>query len=1441
MKARFIYQDEKSHKFWDIETNGTDLTVQYGKVGTTGQSQTKQFTSEEECKKAADKLIAEKTKKGYVAPAPAEKLVIPVELYENLLAVADYIEQTYPDVTPEITPVNEDNISAMEDCIDFEMPSDYVEYWLEKGNFSFVKGDFICDVYAFTDEFEQANNLYNTFKFFEGHYKLKLDLLDRERNYFSQCFWVLGQVGDDEETRVYVGDPSGDVHMIYFPKGFGHTDQEGFEAAMAGIMSIRPKFSMMIVRSAGPLEIATPDTEEKVSKASLDGFREVSYDEVLTLLGVDQLFGYWGDGDNYYADEYESERAYFEENIEEKGFLYHDGDLLLDRELSTYGFIVVRGNLNIQGDLPSEYYVTGNTTADYLRPGDFQRTLGNETIRYVASVSADDHEVVRRLPHRALNVPYFFSWFYDLESFTFPPETVITALYNYDELVAYQTDALLLAWHEYAYVFKPEFCYTIEESWHDSFEVNDREIYNAIKSGVHPFLDGVTPEGIRLVKKGAALEEENDLIGAYQLYKEAISKSPGYYPAYKAAGNLLYNQKAYAQAMELYAKAIPLTPEKVLYEFDCIQKGGIAAIRMGAYDQAIDWAQIGITKNRDSNFSLRVLAEALIYMGELEEAKPYLEKSIEIKSIFSNNWLLGLIYFLQGDTKKADSYYQEAFSKNPKARPYTEHKDLTYIYGEPVTIDWDTKKPVSTEKGQEYWDNFLAETLKTYGPDLYERVGQSPFQWIYAKISKIPPAFRSKEMMHALLDHRTKGQLDVTGSIIAFFDPASLTEEEVFHAIQRTEPAEYKDIPARFFSEKLLRIHPEGINLTVLPADQLNYALCFDAVSRNQHSYEAVPKEFQDERMNIALIAGGILGDYPYKELPSKYSSNEYIKQAIETHILAITNLRAGLVDKEIYEHAVEKYGNDPMWPFIVERYDTDAWKYGSLSSIERRGELVRRFGIDVFDHVNTKYVDKQDYDYYKKHLGHLPAFAEKVTSYGWDKNKDKIGEYDNRKEFDYDTFRKVWACFWTEDYIIKALDKDADKEHLYNLPDKFKTQRICDVAVNRDSYDFAHVPAQFVTMEMCMQACSTSYGSALEYVPLEMRTREVCDAALARGADNIKFVPVPLRTVETCGNVIVREKQLTNYIPHAIYSAVFEWCFNNRKNRFSNDYLLMHWGLGLILDKNYDAARAKLAAVPPDNSNEYHHQATYYIGWSYFLEGNVKTAKEYFTQSQEIAKTADIDGSYKLTFPYASFQLLPVHDIYPFNKDLFDGQMKEASALVQTGFHDEALALLEKLEKMLTDSNCTEMRWWAYVWDHQRYALYEAGREEASYEVCQRIITELGKVTLWDYLEEFNIIRATLRAANNNLAYRYYLTATDLAGVKEGLNHIKTTMKTIAPIEDKSVLNVFYETQALLLYKAMGFDPAYRKDLEKVVAKIEKLKQKEEIELSDEFEKIKL
>lgn len=63
------FSDGSSHKFWKIELDGSSHTVSFGKIGTAGQTQTKDFKSDDEARKAFDKLVAEKTKKGYVDAA----------------------------------------------------------------------------------------------------------------------------------------------------------------------------------------------------------------------------------------------------------------------------------------------------------------------------------------------------------------------------------------------------------------------------------------------------------------------------------------------------------------------------------------------------------------------------------------------------------------------------------------------------------------------------------------------------------------------------------------------------------------------------------------------------------------------------------------------------------------------------------------------------------------------------------------------------------------------------------------------------------------------------------------------------------------------------------------------------------------------------------------------------------------------------------------------------------------------------------------------------------------------------------------------------------------------------------------------------------------------------------------------------------------------------
>jgi predicted DNA-binding WGR domain protein len=64
-KRRFEFQEGNSNKFWEIIVNGCEHTVRYGRIGSSGQSQTKSFPSEADTERDANRLIAEKTRKGY--------------------------------------------------------------------------------------------------------------------------------------------------------------------------------------------------------------------------------------------------------------------------------------------------------------------------------------------------------------------------------------------------------------------------------------------------------------------------------------------------------------------------------------------------------------------------------------------------------------------------------------------------------------------------------------------------------------------------------------------------------------------------------------------------------------------------------------------------------------------------------------------------------------------------------------------------------------------------------------------------------------------------------------------------------------------------------------------------------------------------------------------------------------------------------------------------------------------------------------------------------------------------------------------------------------------------------------------------------------------------------------------------------------------------------
>ena len=74
---RFELVEGSSSKFWEIALDGSAVTVRFGRIGTAGQSKTKTFASDGEARREHDKLVKEKTGKGYAEVAVADGAILP--------------------------------------------------------------------------------------------------------------------------------------------------------------------------------------------------------------------------------------------------------------------------------------------------------------------------------------------------------------------------------------------------------------------------------------------------------------------------------------------------------------------------------------------------------------------------------------------------------------------------------------------------------------------------------------------------------------------------------------------------------------------------------------------------------------------------------------------------------------------------------------------------------------------------------------------------------------------------------------------------------------------------------------------------------------------------------------------------------------------------------------------------------------------------------------------------------------------------------------------------------------------------------------------------------------------------------------------------------------------------------------------------------------------
>lgn len=98
----FELTDEKAHKFWEVSCDDCEMTTRWGRIGSSGQSKTKTFKTAADTIAAAEKVVGQKTKKGYTETTPADVSqpddASPAPQTLNDPATTENAEQTLGDV-----------------------------------------------------------------------------------------------------------------------------------------------------------------------------------------------------------------------------------------------------------------------------------------------------------------------------------------------------------------------------------------------------------------------------------------------------------------------------------------------------------------------------------------------------------------------------------------------------------------------------------------------------------------------------------------------------------------------------------------------------------------------------------------------------------------------------------------------------------------------------------------------------------------------------------------------------------------------------------------------------------------------------------------------------------------------------------------------------------------------------------------------------------------------------------------------------------------------------------------------------------------------------------------------------------------------------------------------------------------------------------------------
>ena len=127
---------------------------------------------------------------------------------------------------------------------------------------------------------------------------------------------------------------------------------------------------------------------------------------------------------------------------------------------------------------------------------------------------------------------------------------------------------------------------------------------------------------------------------------------------------------------------------------------------------------------------------------------------------------------------------------------------------------------------------------------------------------------------------------------------------------------------------------------------------------------------------------------------------------------------------------------------------------------------------------------------------------------------------------------------FWTSERAKHVVQQDGGA--LQFVPVEHQTAELCLEAVQQNGYALQVVPLEHRTTDICLSAVQNN-GYAIQFVPVEHRTATLCVAAVQQNGCALRFIPMELKTATLCSTAVQQTKNALQYVPEEFKSVLMD------------------------------------------------------------------------------------------------------------------------------------------------------------------------------------------------------------------------------------------------------------------------------------------------------------